>query len=357
MLPRYHVILMCGLPGSGKSTFAAKLASSFPSCSLLSFDQLEADILEEHGYSVAQRDVHYTEVWLSVRERGLKRVEEALEGREGAGLIVDDNFYYSSMRKQVYQLCRRHEAVFSVCFLDTPLSLCLERDQGRGDLSVGSAAIEKMHGRFEPPPARPFEEGLVFLVSEYECSDQAVLRLLEFVEGLDPPAASVEEAKENPASFESRLHQLDLGLRAIVSRVMQQQAPGDKRVVAEMLAKAKKRALREAREEEEEAALAFRGENLGADALLAFYLLEGHELEVKVYEDLPPFMNKLLAWFAVGFLGLEEEEFVPPSLLLAIPEASDKLRAMVEYQEVRYEDFGEDVLLVASIVFHILTCS
>ncbi|XP_009958613.1 PREDICTED: L-seryl-tRNA(Sec) kinase, partial [Leptosomus discolor] len=46
-------------------------------------------------------------------------------------LILDDNFYYQSMRYEVYQLARKYSLSFCQLFLDCPLECCLQRNRLR----------------------------------------------------------------------------------------------------------------------------------------------------------------------------------------------------------------------------------
>lgn len=93
------------------------------------------------------------------------RHQQAIVGRFQGIIIMDDNYYLRSMRKQVFLTCQQSVAavdsstvnsnnnVYMVSvFVDTPLEVCLERNQGRsGARRIPSAVIRRMAEQMEPP--------------------------------------------------------------------------------------------------------------------------------------------------------------------------------------------------------------
>ncbi|KAK7918634.1 hypothetical protein WMY93_009918 [Mugilogobius chulae] len=67
--------------------------------------------------------------------------------------LLDDNFYYPSMRYEVYQLARKHSLGFCQIFLHCDLETCIRRNQKRAE-PVSSEVMEEMERRFEPPNAQ-----------------------------------------------------------------------------------------------------------------------------------------------------------------------------------------------------------
>ncbi|MCJ8738861.1 hypothetical protein PDJAM_G00040610 [Pangasius djambal] len=65
-------------------------------------------------------------------------------------LLLDDNFYYHSMRYRVHQLARRHAVGFCEVYLHCPLEVCLHRNRVRGQ-PVSDDVITEMSNRMEPP--------------------------------------------------------------------------------------------------------------------------------------------------------------------------------------------------------------
>ena len=82
-------VLLVGLPGAGKSTMARALKDSCQDAEVIEFDQVELE-LNAGAYS--------SEKWQASREQSMKRAKEST----AKYVILDDNFYYRSMRKPYY---------------------------------------------------------------------------------------------------------------------------------------------------------------------------------------------------------------------------------------------------------------
>ncbi|XP_010624889.1 L-seryl-tRNA(Sec) kinase, partial [Fukomys damarensis] len=65
-------------------------------------------------------------------------------------LVLDDNFYYQSMRYEVYQLARKYSLGFCQIFLDSPLETCLQRN-GQRPQAVPTEIICLMERKIERP--------------------------------------------------------------------------------------------------------------------------------------------------------------------------------------------------------------
>lgn len=114
---RVVLCLLCGLPAAGKSTLSRALRRLLPprqgwDCAVLAYDELipqEAPGPAEPGWKRRRREV------LRHLERLLRAPPACAEPgppEPGAAagplcIVLDDNFYYRSMRYEVYQLARK----------------------------------------------------------------------------------------------------------------------------------------------------------------------------------------------------------------------------------------------------------
>lgn len=152
------VVLVCGLPAAGKSTLCraldSRLRCQFSACHVehLSFDE----VLAQDGDSEASFS---PERWRESRGRAVQACESFLQ-RPIAGdqvssvLILDDNFYYRSMRRQFVRLCTAVSppAMTLTVHLEVPLETALRRNLLReGSRRVPDSVIVRMHRRFEAP--------------------------------------------------------------------------------------------------------------------------------------------------------------------------------------------------------------
>jgi adenylylsulfate kinase len=134
------VAWIVGLPSSGKSTLAARVASALrqrgtPTVEL-DGDALRACIVPEHGYGDRGRNDFY---------ETLARTA-ALLARQGNVIVVSATASRAAFRRRARALWPR----FIEVFVDVPLATCMERD-AKGLYAAGVAALPGLKVTFEPP--------------------------------------------------------------------------------------------------------------------------------------------------------------------------------------------------------------
>lgn len=297
------VLLLCGLPASGKSSLAkqvreqvqaqSKQSSSnhhdngnhfrMPSstCHLIEYDALqeslkdnETDALEawRQTRSVALQDFQkvLTEcVRTNVETQTQTQMQTTETSSSSSLVILDDNFHLPSMRKQVYQTCQKVVAgehgsggsvsnssgnsvhiYFGIVFVDTPVTLCLERNRHRqhSQSVVPDEVICKMQDTLQPPPVpNAFWEqaAAVLCIDGSSCHDtnndnandmeehDKVQRVLDFAATLcqqqesrvpppvDPAVEQERLAAERKRTATSIAYSMDQSLRQLVRVVAQ----------------------------------------------------------------------------------------------------------------------------------------
>ncbi|KAF4787796.1 hypothetical protein TURU_167707 [Turdus rufiventris] len=156
----------------------------------------------------------------------------AAEGEPGAAsrpllLLLDDNFYYQSMRYEVYQLARKYSLGFCQLFLECPLECCLQRNRLRSD-PVPEQTIQLMARKIEMPDLRKnaWEQHSLILNSS-ECiseDDEQIMNLLATaLENPERPNEEDTEQKEAARAIcaASAVHQADQACRRVISQAMQ----------------------------------------------------------------------------------------------------------------------------------------
>ncbi|OXB82573.1 UNVERIFIED_CONTAM: hypothetical protein H355_005828 [Colinus virginianus] len=186
-MERAVLCVLCGLPAAGKSTLGRAVRRRLPlrhgwDCALLVYDDLIP--LEEEwrrgeppegdcAWKRRRRELlrHLERLLRALRSgpaapepgppswgRFVSRCAEQglLPGRSGGNgarplcLVLDDNFYYRSMRYEVFQLARKYSLGFCQLFLECPLELCLHRNRLR-DRPVPEETVRRMAQRMEAP--------------------------------------------------------------------------------------------------------------------------------------------------------------------------------------------------------------
>ncbi|XP_010713230.1 L-seryl-tRNA(Sec) kinase, partial [Meleagris gallopavo] len=198
-----------------------------------------------------------------------------LPGRDGGDpgvrplcVVLDDNFYYRSMRYEVFQLAREYSLGFCQLFLECPLELCLQRNRLRGS-PVPEGTICRMAQRVElpEPEKNPWEQNSLILSSS-ACTpeEQCDAGLMEafHVQIINLLGAALEnpvkQYKENTEQKEadraicaaSAVHQADQTCRRIISQTMKEAKdknvlPSEMKSLAEELNKLKAEFLEDLR--------------------------------------------------------------------------------------------------------------
>ena len=137
------VIILKGLPASGKSTYAKKILKENPAAyKRINKDELRAMLDASYFSKNNEKFV------LQVRDF---IIMEAL--REGKHLIIDDTNLAAKHETRIRELVEAykkesgHQVVIEVKFFDIPLEECIRRDLKRPN-SVGERVIRKMYQRY-----------------------------------------------------------------------------------------------------------------------------------------------------------------------------------------------------------------
>ena len=145
------VILLGGLPASGKTTLARQLMDYYSPCAV----HLEYDDIEDSLASATSVDDDRLEAWNRARQVALKQLEEGLQEKVSIPRIflVDDNFHLRGMRKQIHRRLLRYKPIrFVILWMQTTFDECSSRNQKR-KRQIPAHVMEKMIQIIEPPRA------------------------------------------------------------------------------------------------------------------------------------------------------------------------------------------------------------
>ncbi|XP_010085316.1 PREDICTED: L-seryl-tRNA(Sec) kinase, partial [Pterocles gutturalis] len=153
-------------------------------------------------------------------------------------LILDDNFYYRSMRYEVYQLARKYSLSFCQLFLECPLECCLQRNRLRSH-PLPDQTIHLMARKIEMPDLEKnaWEQNSCILRS-FDCTSEdkyanalterfsittQIISLL--ATALENPVKQNEENTEQKEADRAicaanAVHQADQTCRRIISQTM-----------------------------------------------------------------------------------------------------------------------------------------
>lgn len=131
LIPESGLVLLVGVSGSGKSSFAAKHFGKFEVLSSDFFRGLVGNDETDQTVTAA--------AFAALNFVAAQRLE--------AGLltVVDATSVQPSARANLVELARSKDSLISAIVLDVPVGLCLERNALRGERMVPAAVIDRQH--------------------------------------------------------------------------------------------------------------------------------------------------------------------------------------------------------------------
>jgi len=245
------VLVLSGLPGSGKTTLATRLKTRVvelePTCEVVHacYDAYERAARAETTSSGEEGVGTFDPVvWKASRERAAEDVRRAIEranaksaSNDGASMsgksttlvIVDDNMYYHGMRWKMFRDARYARACCATAHVVTrDVETTRVRNARReGDEVVSDEVFYRMWRAFEAPVVTTPGDGAAFPAFRVETDDvvdvDKVWTTILELWGPPPPVPVTEaerEAERETARAEtanSALHALDVRARAAVS--------------------------------------------------------------------------------------------------------------------------------------------
>lgn len=136
------LIMMCGIPASGKSTVARNLQSMIGNTPIVSMDDIRTYLFGTRKCQ-KQGDLVYS---LSIG-----KTIRLLQEREV--VIYDATNRTKEKRKEIAEYIQQHVKCIIYCvYMATPLDIAIERNKNRDkDIQVPEAVIHRMSATLEPP--------------------------------------------------------------------------------------------------------------------------------------------------------------------------------------------------------------
>jgi len=139
--PNFLIILV-GLPASGKSTFAYKLKDNLEKKFQNKVKIIDPDLIRDKMFPSSFNFKNEPQI----REKNLQLVRKHLT--KGQIVISDDINYYSSMRHDLKLIADSLSTKFYIIYVSTPLNLCLRRNEERGK-PIPNEVIENIYNKFD----------------------------------------------------------------------------------------------------------------------------------------------------------------------------------------------------------------
>lgn len=254
------LVLLVGLPGAGKSTVCKKLSYYLKKrcvaktlCILhVCFDDIIPLSVQRKFVELKQSDKQNhseSETWKNARGIVLSKVDElvkclktrsqntcllsffnlsnaVIESDASYVVLLDDNFYYRSMRYEYFQLARKHSVGFCQLFIECTLDVAIQQNLQR-EMPVPTEVIETMAAKLQPP--LPGEHNWEFSTCILKSDNLEELHVVwdtiyhtfkSPVTPLENHELEIAEARFKCSS--NVVHQADIYMRTIVGQVIKE---------------------------------------------------------------------------------------------------------------------------------------
>jgi len=241
------VVLLCGLPGSGKTYISTVLSSiiskSDVDVSIIRSDDIEHSLAADlaHGDGGGAYD---PQIWKDAQHKTMDTLVTSMMTNHTERhhiYIIDDNMAYRSMRKRYVRLARNLSIGICCIYVKVDVDLCILRNRSRVQpvpecviVNMAKYVVNDLTNDFsrvlEPPTEH---EGFSF-VYVYENGDisDVVRRIYEEGFVVSNTLQVTDEEQKNSdrcATQENIIHQVDLSLRKDVNRVISASPPSQRR--------------------------------------------------------------------------------------------------------------------------------
>ena len=155
-----NLILMCGIPGSGKTTFAKKYCQEHKDIIYISRDEIRFGLLQPEDDYFAHEGLVY--------HKFIQAVAAALN--ENKTVIADATFLNKGSRQRFLEVVNTYVTVPYDCYafvMQTPIEICLERNSSRkGRANVPENTIRNMFNKFSNPSVDTENFKMIYFITE-----------------------------------------------------------------------------------------------------------------------------------------------------------------------------------------------
>jgi O-phosphoseryl-tRNA(Sec) kinase len=201
------LLVICGLPASGKTTLANELISFLSgkySVAIVSTDTWRDD--EYYSEFKPENEGR-------VRKRALEETDSLLS--QGRSVIHDDTNYYTSMRHELFDLAQRYRTSFGIAYVSTPLNICLQWNKDR-QFNIPEDVIHRIEKRFDIPGEKyAWDQYMINLDLSNIDMNKAIGMIIEELNKLHP--IEIEELVKQESISDLR----DRMTRQIVSKFLE----------------------------------------------------------------------------------------------------------------------------------------
>ena len=213
------LVVITGLPCSGKTTRAEQLADLFRR------EQREVHVIQNDYSALDGRNAVYSSSQVEKMARGLlKSLVERVLTKDNV-VILDSLNYIKGFRYELYCVSKHLDSTHCILYCGTPVETAREWNEGRSreEDRYSSDVLEALAMRFEAPDSRNRWDSPLFVVYPTDELPRSDLVAALLYRKPPPPNQSTQSQPLSSANF---LHELDRQTQSIVSQVLDLQHQG-----------------------------------------------------------------------------------------------------------------------------------
>jgi tRNA uridine 5-carbamoylmethylation protein Kti12 len=251
MISHNFLLILVGLPSSGKSTFSRYLRKFLKDITDLTVEIIDPDIIRKKLFPYEFDFENEAEV----RHKNYQLIESALA--KNNIVISDDLNYYTSMRQELKQIAERLEVDYFIIHISTPLEICLKWNEARG-LKIPDQVIRNVFKKIDDFEKYSWNKSFATIdLSKTENLEDTINLLINSIENRLNKNNIQKSNQKSESNYDREYHEeLDKLTRSIVGnflkkRKLQQQKKQILRLRKEFIKKSLNITLEKARISEE----------------------------------------------------------------------------------------------------------
>jgi len=216
LIKNNFLIILVGLPASGKSTFALKLKDIIE----IKLKPYKTKIIDPDMIrnSITYEKFDYKKESI-VRKKNLIEVRQSL--KEHFIVISDDLNYYSSMRHDLKEIAENQELHYFIIHLTTPLHVCLKWNKIRGK-PIPNKVIKKIYNKLDSFDKYSWDYPVVeYDPSQYQISNEKIDEILvQIINKLTLQLNSLPKITQIESKSNVDNEKLDMATRKVVGDLL-----------------------------------------------------------------------------------------------------------------------------------------
>lgn len=215
MISHNFLVILVGLPASGKSTFSRDLQKLLKNVTVFTVEIIDPDIIRKELFP---NEFHF-ENEAVVRNKNYQLIKTALN--KNCIVISDDLNYYTSMRQELKQIADNMKVDYFIIHISTPLEICLKWNEDRG-FKIPDQVIRNVFSKIDKFDKYSWDKPFAaYDLSKTKNLEHTIKLLINSIENYQSKNIKINLNKRSEITYNKEYHQeLDKRTRSIVGNLL-----------------------------------------------------------------------------------------------------------------------------------------